>query len=163
MSGPELSRRLQLFYLAVERAPMTNIKSMNGEILTYLTAAFLAIAAIMKWTIDEPILYAWLAFLAGKIGFAMGGAWAKRVTDPAFVEAKERGKASGNPAIGNVENANISTTQERPVPAPSRSTDAVTNQVSTPQKLVITPQPEVVKPVVPYVPGSAEAPAGDAG
>lgn len=137
-----LPRKLALFYLAVERAPMTNFKSLNGEVLAYGTATFLALASIFKWSIDENILYAWLFFLAGKIGFAMGGALGKRVTSPEYVAAKAAGKATGAPLVGQVEgDMTMTTTTERSIPAPSRRTDLM------PQMGVKPTSPEVLAAV----------------
>jgi hypothetical protein len=71
---------LRTLFIAISDAPMTNFRILNSEILTYLTAAFLFVAALMQVTIDVGVLGWWLGFLAAKGGWAMGGAWAKRAT-----------------------------------------------------------------------------------
>lgn len=103
MTNDTLPRRLRVLYTAVSEAPWTNINSMNGEILTYATGAFIATAAVLQVTIDEGILYAWLIFLSGKIGFAMGGAWAKRATyqpsPPTPPDAEDAAAVHGTPEV----------------------------------------------------------------
>lgn len=81
-TGPPvtLPRWLQLYFLAVAEAPWTNLKSWHSELLTFLTASFLAVASVFQWSLDATVLGLWLGFLAGKIGFAFGGAWVKRAT-----------------------------------------------------------------------------------
>lgn len=71
---------LRTLYIAVADLPTTNFKILNSEILSYLTGAFLFVAALMQVTIDLGVLGWWLGFLAAKGGWAMGGAWAKRAT-----------------------------------------------------------------------------------
>lgn len=80
MTEDALPRWLRTLFIAVSDAPMTNFRILNSEILTYLTALFLFVAALMQVTIDEGVLGWWLGFLAAKGGWAMGGAWAKRAT-----------------------------------------------------------------------------------
>jgi hypothetical protein len=77
-----LPRWLRILFIAVSDAPMTNIKSINGEILTYATAAFMAAVLVLPVDIKDKdwLVYAWLGFLSGKVGFAFAGAWAKRAT-----------------------------------------------------------------------------------
>lgn len=77
-----LPRWLRTVFIATSDAPLTNIKSINSEILTYATAIFLAVG-LAKGLIPNDkdwLVYAWFAFLGGKIGFAMGGAALKRAT-----------------------------------------------------------------------------------
>lgn len=92
---------LRTIFIAISDAPWTNIKSMNGEILTYGTAVFLVIAAIKEVKIEQGILDAWLLFLAGKIGFAMGGAAIKRATfkpsPPATQDVEDAAATTGTP------------------------------------------------------------------
>jgi len=82
MSQDALPRWLRILYIAFADAPMTNIKSINGEILTYATAAFIAAVLVLPVDIKDKdwLVYAWLAFLSGKVGFAMAGAGIKRAT-----------------------------------------------------------------------------------
>ena len=77
-----LPRWLRTLYIATSDAPLTNIKSINGELLTYATALFLGIGLAQGWIPDSKdwLVYAWLGFLAGKIGFAVAGAGIKRAT-----------------------------------------------------------------------------------
>lgn len=77
-----LPRWLRTVFIAINDAPFTNIKSMNSEILTYATAIFLAVGLARGLIPNDKdwLVYAWFAFLSGKIGFAMGGAALKRAT-----------------------------------------------------------------------------------
>lgn len=75
-----LPRWLRTVFIAVNDAPWTNVKSMNTEILSYGTAFFLVIAAVRQVTIEENILYAWLAFLLGKVTASVAGSGIKRAT-----------------------------------------------------------------------------------
>lgn len=71
---------LRTVFIAINDAPWTNVKSMNTEILTYGTAFFLVIAAVKQVSIEENILYAWLAFLMGKVTASVAGSGIKRAT-----------------------------------------------------------------------------------
>lgn len=71
---------LRTVFIAINDAPWTNVKSMNTEILTYGTAFFLVVAAVRQVTIEENILYAWLAFLMGKVTASVAGSGIKRAT-----------------------------------------------------------------------------------
>lgn len=75
-----LPRWLRTLFIAINDAPWTNVKSMNTEILTYGTAFFLVVAAVKQVTIEENILYAWLAFLMGKVTASVAGSGIKRAT-----------------------------------------------------------------------------------
>jgi hypothetical protein len=79
-AGDALPLWLRRAFIAINDAPWTNIKSMNTEILTYGTAVFLVIAAVRQVTIEENILYAWLAFLLGKVTASVAGSGIKRAT-----------------------------------------------------------------------------------
>lgn len=80
MSQDALPRWLRILFIAISDAPWTAIKSMNTEILSYGTAFFLAVAAAMEVTVEENILYAWLAFLLGKVTASVAGSGIKRAT-----------------------------------------------------------------------------------
>lgn len=80
MSTDALPRWLRTVFIAINDAPWTNVKSMNTEILSYGTAFFLVIAAVKQVTIEENILYAWLAFLMGKVTASVAGSGIKRAT-----------------------------------------------------------------------------------
>lgn len=75
-----LPRWLRVFFIAISDAPWTNIKSMNTEVLSYGTAFFLAISAMRQVELQENILYAWLAFLLGKVTASVAGSGIKRAT-----------------------------------------------------------------------------------
>lgn len=80
MTQDALPRWLRTTFIAISDAPFTNIKSANGEILTYATFGLIALAEIFAVPLREWLIYAWLGFLAGKVGFAMAGAGWKRET-----------------------------------------------------------------------------------
>lgn len=75
-----IPRRLRVLFIAISDAPWTAIKSMNTEVLSYGTAFFLVVAAMKEVTIEENILYAWLAFLLGKVTASVAGSGIKRAT-----------------------------------------------------------------------------------
>lgn len=101
-----LPRWLRTLFIAINDAPWTNVKSMNTEILSYGTAAFLAIAAMKAVPINENVLFAWLAFLLGKVTASVAGSGIKRATY----------KASP-PNTQDVEDAAATT----PTPAPEKA------------------------------------------
>lgn len=98
-----LPRWLRTVFIAINDAPWTNVKSMNTEILSYGTAAFLAIAAMREVTINENILFAWLAFLLGKVTASVAGSGIKRAT---YIPSP--------PATQDVEDAAATTATPRP-------------------------------------------------
>lgn len=73
---------LRSTFIAMADAPLTNFKSINGEVLTYATAIFLGIGAAQGWIPNDKdwLVYAWLGFLASKVGFAVAGVAVKRAT-----------------------------------------------------------------------------------
>lgn len=104
MTQDALPRWLRILFIAFADAPMTNIKSINGEILTYATAAFMAAVLVLPVDIKEKdwLVYAWLAFLSGKVGFAMAGAGIKRATykesPPASQDVEDAAATTPTPA-----------------------------------------------------------------
>lgn len=80
MTTDALPRWLRTVFIGISDAPWTAIKSMNTEVLSYGTAFFLVIAALNQVDIEENILYAWLAFLMGKVTASVAGSGIKRAT-----------------------------------------------------------------------------------
>lgn len=80
VSADALPRWLRRIFIAISDAPLTNFKSVNGEILTYATFILLVLAEVFALPLRDWLVYAWLGFLAGKVGFAVAGAAVKRAT-----------------------------------------------------------------------------------
>lgn len=102
-----LPQWLRTIFLAVAEAPWTNIKQLNAMIMDWATAAFLAVSAMLGYKLEEAVLYAWLAFLAGLNGFAMIAAGWKRETFK-----------SSPPNKPDVEDAAAGATTSEDMPAP---------------------------------------------
>lgn len=106
MTQDALPRWLRTMFIATSDAPMTNFKSANGEILTYATFGLLALAEIFGVVLREWLVYAWLGFLAGKVGFAMAGAGWKRETykpsPPASQDIEDVAATTPTPAPAKV-------------------------------------------------------------
>lgn len=97
---------LRTVFIGINDAPWTNIKSMNTEVLSYGTAAFLVVAAVKQVTIEENILYAWLAFLLGKVTASVAGSGIKRATyipsPPNTPDAEDVAATTATPPPGPV-------------------------------------------------------------